>query len=137
VGVDRRSDRLVDSEIVKNPAFQGADGKFGETALRKRSSLSAACPMRWCANGLRQKVLMTRQVLDPGGPSAAKFPLASAMRCTAVLTETREGTIQVVPSAAFAPKEPPSQADLAAFYQTNASRYRRPGTPHDPLCHLR
>ena len=28
------SDRLVDSEIVKNPAFQGADGKFSQTAYK-------------------------------------------------------------------------------------------------------
>ena len=117
------SDRLVDSEIVKNPAFQGADGKFSQTAYK------ALLAQRGLPDALVRddlgKGLMTRQVLIPAG-IGAKFPLASAMRYTAVLTETREGTIQVIPSAAFAPKEPPSEADLAAFYQTNASRYQRP-----------
>jgi peptidyl-prolyl cis-trans isomerase D len=117
------SDRLVDSEIVKNPAFQGADGKFSQTAytaLLAQRGLPDALVRDDLAKGL-----MSRQVLIPAG-IGAKTPLASAMRYTAVLTETREGVIQPIPSSAFAPKDPPSEADLAAFYKANGARYQRP-----------
>ena len=117
------SDRLIDSEIVKNPAFQGADGKFSQTAytaLLAQRGLPDALVRDDLAKGL-----MSRQVLIPAG-IGAKTPLAAAMRYTAVLTETREGVIQLIPSAAFAPKEPPSEAELAAFYKANAARYQRP-----------
>ena len=69
---------------------------------------------------------MTRQVLIPAG-IGAKMPVASAVRYTAVLTETREGMVQFMPSAAFAPQSTrQSEADLAAFYKANAARYQRP-----------
>lgn len=117
------SDRLVDSEIVKNPAFKGADGKFSQAAY-KALLAQRGLPDALVRDDLA-KGLMTRQVLIPAG-IGAKIPVASAMRYTAVLTETREGMVQIIPSAAFAPKEPPSEADLAAFYKANAARYQRP-----------
>ena len=117
------SDRLVDSEIAKMPAFQGPDGKFSQTAyktLLSQKGVSDAVLRDDIAKGL-----MARQVLIPAGVGTA-MPQSVAMRFAAVLTETREGAIQMIPSSAFAPAAAPSDADVAAYYKTNGARYQRP-----------
>ncbi len=117
------SDRLVDSEIVKIPAFQGADGKFSQSAykaLLAQRGVSDAAIRDDITKGL-----ISRQVLIPAGIGAS-MPVTAAMRYTAVLKETREGAIQFIPSSAFAPKQPPSDAEIAAFYKANTAQYVRP-----------
>jgi peptidyl-prolyl cis-trans isomerase D len=116
------SDRLVDSEVVKNPAFQGPDGKFSEASY-KALLTQRGIPDTLLRDDLA-KSLMTRQVLIPAGIGAS-VPLASAMRYTAVLKESREGVFQLIPSSAFAPKTPPGEAEVAGFYASNAARYQR------------
>ena len=117
------SNRLVDSEIAKMPAFQGADGKFSQAAYKAllgQKGISDAVLRDDIAKGL-----MARQVLIPAGVGAS-MPQSVAMRYAAVLKETREGQVQFIPSSAFAPKTPPSDADLAAYYKANGARYQRP-----------
>ena len=117
------SDRLIDSEIVKIPAFQGADGKFSQAAYK---SLLA---QRGVSDAVLRdditKGLLTREVLIPAGIGSS-MPLAAAMRYTAVLKETREGAVQFIPSSAFAPKQPPSDAEISDYYKANAAQYIRP-----------
>ena len=117
------SDRLVDSEIVKIPAFQGADGKFSQAtykALLGQRGISETALRDDITKGL-----VAREVLIPAGIGAT-MPVAVAMRYTAILKETREGAVQFIPSTAFAPKTPPSDADIVAYYKANAARYQRP-----------
>ncbi len=117
------SNRLIDSEIAKMPAFQGADGKFSQSvykALLSQKGVSEALLRDDVAKGL-----MARQVLIPAGVGVM-MPQSMAMRYTAVLKETREGSIQLIPSTAFAPKTAPTDAEIAAFYKANAARYLRP-----------
>lgn len=117
------SNRLIDSEIAKMSAFQGADGKFSQAtykALLSQKGISDAALRDDVAKGL-----MARQVLIPAGLGAS-MPQSVVLRYAAVLKETREGSIQLIPSSAFAPRTPPSDADLAAFYKTNGARYQRP-----------
>ncbi len=117
------SNRLIDSEIAKMPAFQGADGKFSQSAYKAllgQKGISDALLRDDIAKGL-----MAREVLIPAGVGAA-MPQDLALRYVAVLKETREGAIQLIPSSAFAPKTPPADADVAAFYKANAARYQRP-----------
>lgn len=117
------SDRLIDSEIVKIPAFQGPDGKFSQDAYKQ---LLAA---RGLSDGLVRddigKGLMARALLVPASFGAI-MPLDPTMRYAALLKEQRKGAIAVIPSLAFAPKTPPSDAELAGFWKTNAARYMRP-----------
>jgi peptidyl-prolyl cis-trans isomerase D len=117
------SSRLIDSEIAKMPAFQGADGKFSQEAYK------ALLGQRGISDALLRddvaKGLMARQVLIPAGIGAS-MPQSIAIRYAAVLKETREGAVQLIPSSAFAPKTPPSDADIAAFYKSNGARYQRP-----------
>lgn len=117
------SNRLIDSEIAKMPAFQGADGKFSQAtykALLGQKGISDAVLRDDLAKGL-----MARQVLIPAGIGSS-MPQSVAMRYAAVLRESREGQIQLIPSAAFAPKTAPTDADIAAWYKANAARYQRP-----------
>ncbi|WP_421847562.1 SurA N-terminal domain-containing protein [Novosphingobium sp.] len=117
------SNRLVDSEIAKMSAFQGADGKFSQAAYKAllgQKGISDAVLRDDIAKGL-----IAREVLIPAGVGAS-MPQSIAMRYAAVLKETREGAVQLIPSAAFAPKTPPSDADIAGFYKANGARYLRP-----------
>lgn len=117
------SDRLVDSEIVKIPAFQGPDGKFSQDSYRQLIASRGLTDQ-----SVRDDIgkgLMARQVLVPGS-FGARMPGEALRRYAALLTERREGTIAFIPSLAFAPKTPPSDADLAAFWKANAARYTRP-----------
>lgn len=117
------SNRLIDSEIAKMPAFQGADGKFSQTAYKAllgQKGISDAVLRDDLAKGL-----MARQVLIPAGIGSS-MPQSVAMRYAGVLKESREGQIQLIPSSAFAPKTPPTDADVAAFYKANGARYQRP-----------
>lgn len=117
------SDRLVDSEIVKIPAFQGPDGKFSEESYKQLIA----------TRGLTDQVvredigkgLMARQLLVPAS-FGARMPAEAVRRYAALLKERREGTIAFIPSLAFAPKAPPSDAELAAFWKANGGRYMQP-----------
>lgn len=117
------SDRLVDSEIVKIPAFQGPDGKFSEDAYKQllvARGLSDAVVRDDIGKGL-----VARQLLVPASFGAV-MPLDAVSRYAALLKEQRKGTIAVIPSLAFASKTPPTDADLTGFWKSNASRYMRP-----------
>lgn len=117
------SDRLVDSEIAKIPAFQGPDGKFSEAAykgLLAQRGLTDAVVRRDLADGL-----IARQLLTPAA-FGARMPAPLVSRYVSLLTEHRTGAIALLPAAAFAPAAAPSPADLSAFYAANRTRYIRP-----------
>ncbi|MEO0033965.1 MAG: hypothetical protein RIS94_3723 [Pseudomonadota bacterium] len=117
------SDRLVDSEIVKIPAFQGPDGKFSEDAYKQLLA------QRGLSDSLVRddlgKGLMARQLLVPAS-FGAKMPQGVALGYAAMLKEKREGQILLIPSAAFAPKQPATDQQIAAFYQAHEAAYLRP-----------
>jgi len=117
------SDRLIDSEIAKQQAFQGPDGKFSEAAykaLLAQRGLTEAGVRTDLAQGL-----IARQVLVPASLGAA-LPGAAVGRYAAMLKEKRDGDIGFLPSLAFAPKDKPSDAALAAYYKANGARYQQP-----------
>lgn len=117
------SDRLIDSEIVKIPAFQGPDGKFSESAYKQllaQRSLTDALVRTDIGQGL-----MARQLLVPAS-FGAKFPQGAALRYASLLKEKREGALAFVPALAFAPKQAPDDATLGAFYKAHATRYMLP-----------
>lgn len=117
------SDRLVDSEIAKLPAFQGPDGKFSEAAYRallQQRGLTDALVRRDLGEGL-----VARQLLTPAA-FAARMPDQLVSRYAALLAERREGAIALLPSAALAASGAPTDAELASFYAANRARYRLP-----------
>jgi peptidyl-prolyl cis-trans isomerase D len=117
------SDRLIDSEIAKAPGFKGLDGKFSDAAfqqmLRQQGLTEKAMREELAQN------LIARQLMVPAGYGAV-LPRELTLRYAALLTEKRSGTIGVLPSAAFAPKTPPSEAEVQAFYAKNSGRFILP-----------
>lgn len=117
------SDRLVDSEIAKQPAFQGPDGKFSDAVYRaflaQRGLTDAAV-----RKSITQS-LIVRQVLAPVSVGTA-MPASATARYAAMLKEKRDGDIAFLPSLAFAAKDKPADAVLAGYYQANAARYQQP-----------
>lgn len=117
------SDRLVDSEITKIPAFRGADGNFSQDVFRqvlRQQGISEALAREEIRNGL-----VARQILVPAAFGAVASR-EQALQYTALLRERRTGSIGLLPSAAFAPKAAPTDAELQEFYSKNRDRYIQP-----------
>ena len=117
------SDRLIDSEIAKIPAFQGPDGKFSDAAykaLLQQRGLTDATVRRDLGDGL-----IARQLLTPAA-LGAKAPAPLVARYVSLLAEHRSGAIALLPAAAFAPSTAPGDAEIATFYGANRNRYVRP-----------
>lgn len=117
------NDRLVDSEIIQIPAFRGPDGNFSQDVFRQvlsQQGISEALVREEIRNQL-----VARQVLVPAA-FGAKAPRDLVLQYTALLRERRVGSIALLPSAAFAPKAAPTDAELKAFYTANSDRYIRP-----------
>ncbi|WP_084276911.1 peptidylprolyl isomerase [Novosphingobium sp. B1] len=117
------SNRLIDSEIVKIPAFQGPDGKFSQSAYEQLLA-QRGLDDRQVRKDLGQG-LIARQLLLPAA-FGAQMAGEAVQRYSALLTERRVGSIISVPSLAFAPASPPDAATLGAFYNANKARYMQP-----------
>lgn len=116
-------DRLIDSEIAKIPRVQGPDGKFSDIAYQAFLRQEGLTDKQ-----LRERIagmLMERELL-----SATQFGIAIPKgvidQYAGVVTERRTGTIILLPSAAFAPANPPSDAEIQAWYGSHKSDYTRP-----------
>jgi peptidyl-prolyl cis-trans isomerase D len=119
----RAGKRLVDSELVKIPAFFGADGQFSRDsfeAVLRREGLSEAAIRADIARGL-----LAQQTLLPASYGTV-VPQKLARQYAVLLRERRKGAIATIPSAAFAPTAAPTQAQLTAFHSANGARYIRP-----------
>ncbi|UYV14856.1 peptidylprolyl isomerase [Porphyrobacter sp. ULC335] len=119
----RAGDNLVNSEILKIPAFQGLTGSFDEktyiAALRSRG-LTDAMFRRDLADGLIEQQLLRSAVAAP------QLPEKIARQYAALVLEKRKGEIALIPSAAFAPTGNPSDAQLTAWYKDNRTQFIRP-----------
>ncbi len=119
----RAGKRLVDSELVKIPAFFGANGQFDQNAFNAilaREGLTEAAVRQDIASGL-----VGQQVLVPASHGAV-VPQALARQYAKLLRERRKGDIAELPSALFAPKGAPSDAQLSAYYKDHGNDYLRP-----------
>jgi peptidyl-prolyl cis-trans isomerase D len=117
------SDRLIDSEIAKLPAFQGADGKFSQDAYKQllaQRGLTDAL-----VRGDIGKGLMSRLVYA-GASEGATMPTSVTQVYAALIMEKRTGNLLFLPSAAFAPKTSATDQQIADFYKANIARYMRP-----------
>ncbi len=119
----RAGENLVNSEILKIPAFQGVTGNFDEqtylAALRSRN-LSDATFRRDLQDGLLEQQLLRSAVAAP------QLPEKIARQYAALVLEKRKGEIALIPSAAFAPAGNPPDAQLTAWYKDNRTQFIRP-----------
>jgi peptidyl-prolyl cis-trans isomerase D len=119
----RAGDNLVNSEILKIPAFQGATGAFDQKtyeAALQNAGLSAQTFRRDLEDGLIEQQLLRSAIAAP------QLPEKIARQYAALVLEKRKGTIALIPSAAFAPAGNPSEAQLAAWYKDNRTQFVRP-----------
>lgn len=117
------SKRMVDAEIANIRAFHDATGKFSQAAFRQLLSAQGISE-----DALRQdisKQLSGRLVIAPA-TFGAQISRDAALPYASLLLEARSGVIAAIPSAAFKPATPPTEAQLADFYKRNASRYTIP-----------
>lgn len=117
------SDRLIDSEIAKLPAFQGADGKFSQDVYNQLITQRGLTDKQ--VRDDIGKGLIGRQVYA-GANEGAAMPATVVQRYAALMKEKRTGGIALIPAEAFAPKTPATDAQVADFYKTNIVRYQRP-----------
>jgi peptidyl-prolyl cis-trans isomerase D len=119
----RAGKRLVDSELVQIPAFQGADGQFDQNlfkaALRQRG-LSEDLVRNDIAAGL-----LARQLITPASYGTSTS-LGVAEQYAPLLKERRKGVVIALPSTAYAPKGNPTDDQLKAYYVAHRAAYMRP-----------
>ncbi|MXP25280.1 peptidylprolyl isomerase [Altererythrobacter indicus] len=119
----RAGQRLVDSEIVQSGNFNGPDGSFDQNmfraVLQQRGLTEAAVRDDISAS------LLGQQLTTPIS-FGAEMPLSIARRYAALQSETRKGTISIIPSMAFAPKGEPTDKQLTAYYTAHKDDYIRP-----------
>ena len=119
------SNRLVDGEIASIPAFRGPAGSFdrntflGVLAQRKLSEAVVRQDLG------RDK--MTNALIIPAA-GAARAPIGLVTPYAALLLEERTGQIAFVPTGAANAGAPPTDAELAQFYQRQLARYTVPET---------
>ncbi len=115
--------RLIDSEIAKIPAVQGADGRFNqknyEMLLQQRGFTDKMIRDDLAAS------LVARQVLIPA-QYGSTFSQEATLRYAALLREHRKGAIALLPAQVFAPKTPPTEAEITAFYNKTRNNYLVP-----------
>ncbi|WP_285709797.1 peptidylprolyl isomerase [Erythrobacter oryzae] len=119
----RAGENLVNSEILKIPAFQGATGAFDQKvyeAALQNAGLSPQTFRRDLEDGLIEQQLLRSAVVAP------QLPEKIARQYAALVLEKRKGAIALIPSSAFAPTANPSEAQLAAWYKDNRTQFIRP-----------
>jgi peptidyl-prolyl cis-trans isomerase D len=117
------SDKLVNQEILKLPGAAGLDGKFDKDAYaRFLAELNLTDQM--IRDDFRQN-FYARKLLSTAGPGA-KAASSMAIPYASLDLEKRSGEVAVISANAYMPKEPPSEAVLAAYYKANATRYTIP-----------
>ena len=113
----------IDGVIAQQPVTFGLDGKFSQqaydAAIRQAGVTDAEVRVQTADQILVQQIWQS--------PSKARFvPTQLALPYSSMLLQQRSGVIGIIPSAALATGPAPTEAELAAYYARNASRYRLP-----------
>ena len=119
----RAGKNLIDSEILKIPAFRGVTGEFDQEvylAALRQSNITDAVLRRDLADGLLEQQLLKSALAAP------QMPEKIARRYAALVLEKRRGEIALIPSNAFAPTAEPTNAQLETWYRDNRVRFTRP-----------
>ena len=116
-------DRLVDSEIAKDPNLQTPDGKVDNALYRQL--LASQGTTDGAFRSEQTQVLMARLLLASNSVGL-RSPRKVTSHYISVLTEHRRGAIVTLPPAAFAPATPPSDAEVTAWYNDHKADYILP-----------
>lgn len=117
------SDRLIGSEIRKLPGAMGLDGKFSAEAFR-----AFAQQIGVSEQAIRDDItqnLFAQQII-PAAASGPEAPDSMVLPYASLVLEQRSGQVASVPSTAFFPPNPPSEAVLTKYYNDNAAKFTIP-----------
>lgn len=117
------SKRLVDSEIIKIPGAAGVDGKFSQEAFRAFLG-NIGLSEQTVRDDLTQN-FFAQQILPTVG-NGAPAPASLVLPYASLLLEKRSGEVGVIPSAAYFPKAPPTDAILTEYYRANSTKFTIP-----------
>ncbi|MBO9670691.1 MAG: SurA N-terminal domain-containing protein [Sphingobium sp.] len=119
----RVSKKLVDAEIARIPAFQGATGTFDENQFK-----AMLAQQRISEKELREEFAgnIIRQHLLLAAGAGARAPESLVPPYAAMLIELREGEVIGVPSAAFAPTRAATDAELRGYYTAHPDEFTLP-----------
>lgn len=120
------SDRLVDGRIASIPQLQGPDGKFSQAAydraLKQTHQTDAALRADMKQGMIAQLLVTPLQGFDSQA-QGLPVPRSIAQSYAGLLLERRQALVATIPSAALTTGPAPTDAELAAYYKTNAARY--------------
>jgi peptidyl-prolyl cis-trans isomerase D len=116
-------EKTVNQEILKIPGATGPDGKFDQQAFN-RFLQELKLTEKMIREDFRQN-FYARQLLSTAAPGA-KASVSMALPYASLDLEKRAGEVAVIPSLAFMPKDPPTEAVLSQYYRANATRYTVP-----------
>ncbi|WP_129792786.1 peptidyl-prolyl cis-trans isomerase [Sphingosinicella sp. CPCC 101087] len=125
-GVDQGlvvSETMIDREIVNIPAFRDAAGRFDQNIFRQQLSAQNLTEAQ-IREDIRRS-LMQRQLLGPVARGTT-VPESVAREYANLLLERRRGSIGVVPAELLREGIAPTDAEVAAFYQSNLARFTIP-----------
>jgi peptidyl-prolyl cis-trans isomerase D len=117
------SRQMIDREIAGVRAFQNLAGQFDQQAFEAALAREKMSP-----DQLRKEIetrLIQRQLLLPVAGSAF-VPRGIAFQYASLLLESRTGNVGVVPTAAMGAGKEPTDAEIAAFYSKEQTRYTIP-----------
>ncbi|MHA6723601.1 peptidylprolyl isomerase [Sphingomonas sp. RS2018] len=117
------SKRAIDGEIASIQAFRGLDGKFSQAsydAVLRQQGLTDATLRADIARDM-----LSRQLIVPT-QGASQVSTQLALPYASLLLERRQGSVGFIPAAAMGAGTPPTDAELATFYNRNRSRYMVP-----------
>jgi len=117
------SRRMVDARIASIPAFHDAAGNFSQGLFRQML----------VAQGISEEAIreditreLTGQIMVSPAGLGTKLSDSLVLPYASLLLEARAGRIAAIPSAAFLPKDKPTDAQLKTYYTDNAGRYTVP-----------
>jgi peptidyl-prolyl cis-trans isomerase D len=114
------SEQAITEQIARIPAFQNMAGTFDRPTF-----LAALQREKMTEAQLREEIeamLIQRQLIVPVAGSA-RVPRAIAAEYASLLLESRSGSVGIVPAAAMGMGREPSDAEIAAHYNQNKTRY--------------
>jgi peptidyl-prolyl cis-trans isomerase D len=117
------SKRQIDGEIAGVQAFQGPNGKFD-----RQTYLSAIAQQHVSEPQLRSDIggdIVRRMIYLPA-TGAMTLPDGLVRPYAALLTQERQGTIGLIPTAALAGGPPPTDAEIQSFYRAHIAAYTMP-----------
>jgi peptidyl-prolyl cis-trans isomerase D len=117
------SKRAIDGQIASIPALQGPNGEFSQLLYDRLLQDRKLTDQQVRADITRETI--ARQLILPT-IGASQVPSQLALPYASLSLEKRQGQIGIIPTRALPTGAAPTDAELAAWYKRNITRYTIP-----------